>query len=105
MFLDKTFTLNHKLSTRKLAKSIPGYNIDGSHNQGGSIEEEVDIIIYFKKHNKKVTFCHESDVPLFSSTHSQPVTTFALTDIQTDTTIHMYSKDMSIILERVVFVV
>jgi hypothetical protein len=49
--------------------------------------------------------CHESDVPLFSSTHSQPVTTFALMDIQTDTTIHMYSKDMSIILERVVFVV
>jgi hypothetical protein len=32
MFMDKTFTLNHKLSTRKLAKSIPVYNIDGSHN-------------------------------------------------------------------------
>jgi hypothetical protein len=49
--------------------------------------------------------CHESDVPPFFSTHSQPVMTLALMDIQTDTINPHVFKDISIILERVVLVV
>jgi hypothetical protein len=55
MLMDKTFILNHKLTTTKLAKLIPVYNVDGSHNQGESIEE-VNMIMYFKSHKERVTF-------------------------------------------------
>jgi hypothetical protein len=32
------------------------YNVDGTLNQGGSIQEEVDLIMHFKDHSERVSF-------------------------------------------------
>jgi hypothetical protein len=51
MFMDKTFTIKHKL-----AKEIMVYNVDDTKNLGGSITKEVDLNMHYKKHKERVTF-------------------------------------------------
>ncbi|CAG8706856.1 13307_t:CDS:1, partial [Acaulospora colombiana] len=55
-FLDTRFVREHNLNTRKLPRAIPVYNVDGTLNQGGSIKEEVDVIMSYKDHTERVTF-------------------------------------------------
>lgn len=56
LFLDTQFVKAHNMNTRKLPRPIPVYNVDGTLNQGGSIKEEVDVIMKFKDHTEKATF-------------------------------------------------
>ena len=56
LFLDKRFVQENHLNTRKLPRAIPVYNVDGTLNQGGSIQEEVDLIMHFKDHSESVSF-------------------------------------------------
>jgi hypothetical protein len=56
LFLDTRFVKESHLNTRKLPKAVPVYNVDGTLNQGGSIQEEVDMIMHFKDHSEKATF-------------------------------------------------
>ncbi|TDL13535.1 hypothetical protein BD410DRAFT_735231, partial [Rickenella mellea] len=56
LFLDSKFVKERNLNTRKLPRAIPVYNVDGTLNQGGSIQEEVDMIIQFNNHTEKATF-------------------------------------------------
>jgi hypothetical protein len=56
LFLDSKFVKEHNLNTRRLPRAIPVYNVDGTLNQGGSIQEEVDMIIQFNNHTEKATF-------------------------------------------------
>jgi hypothetical protein len=56
LFLDTRFTQENNLNTRKLPRAIPVYNVDGTLNQGGSITEEVDLIMRFQDHTEKATF-------------------------------------------------
>ncbi|PFH45415.1 hypothetical protein AMATHDRAFT_100395, partial [Amanita thiersii Skay4041] len=39
LFLDKKYVEHHNLNTKKLPRAIPVYNVDGTLNQGGSIQE------------------------------------------------------------------
>src|SRR4051794_6971439 len=55
LFLDKRFVQENHLNTRKLPRAIPVYNVDGTLNQGGSIQEEVDLIMHFKDHSERVS--------------------------------------------------
>lgn len=56
LFLDTEFVRYHNLNTRKLPRAIPVYNVDGTLNKGGSIYEEVDLIMVFNNHTERVTF-------------------------------------------------
>ena len=56
LFLDRKFVKDHHLNTRKLPRAIPVYNVDGTLNQGGSIQEEVDVIMHFKDHSERTSF-------------------------------------------------
>jgi len=54
-FIDSAFVKQKRWATRKLARRIPVYNIDGTANQIGAIEEELDILMSFKGHTERIT--------------------------------------------------
>ena len=56
LFLSTSFVRRNNLNTRKLPKAIPVYNVDGTQNQGGSITEEVDVIMTYQDHTEKAIF-------------------------------------------------
>ena len=56
LFLSTSFVRMNNLNTRKLPRAIPVYNVDGTLNQGGSITEEVDLIMMYQGHTEKATF-------------------------------------------------
>ena len=58
LFLDTRFVKENNLNTRRLARAIPVYNVDGTLNQGGSIQEEVDLIMHFQDHTERATFAN-----------------------------------------------
>ena len=55
-FLDKFFVRKHRFPTRRLARPIPVYNIDGTRNEQGSVEEMVDLRMRFGDHVERMTF-------------------------------------------------
>ncbi|THH07173.1 hypothetical protein EW145_g3557 [Phellinidium pouzarii] len=56
LFIDKEFVKQNRLKTRSLGYTIPVFNIDGTKNVGGSIEEEVDLVVEYKEHRELATF-------------------------------------------------
>ena len=56
LFLSKSFVDRVNLNTRRLPRAVPVYNVDGTLNQGGSITEEVDVIMTYQDHTEKATF-------------------------------------------------
>ena len=56
LFLSTSFVERNNLNTRKLPRAIPVYNADGTLNQGGSIKEEVDVVMTYQDHTEKATF-------------------------------------------------
>ena len=42
-FIDSAFVKQKRWATRRLARWIPVYNIDGTANQIGAIKEELDV--------------------------------------------------------------
>jgi len=56
LFLSTSFVERNNLNTRKLPRAIPVYNVDGTLNQGGSIKEEVEVIMTFQGHTEKAVF-------------------------------------------------
>lgn len=64
-FIDPRLVKEYNINTRKLPRAIPVYNVDGTLNQGGSISEEVDLIMQFKDHTERTTFavCDLGDKP------------------------------------------
>ena len=56
LFLSTSFVEKNNLNTRKLPRAIPVYNVDGTLNQGGSIKEEVEVIMTFQGHTEKAVF-------------------------------------------------
>jgi hypothetical protein len=55
-FIDSNFVQKHKLQAHTLDKPIPVYNVDGSRNEGGSIREQVELIVRLGDHSERVTF-------------------------------------------------
>ena len=56
LFLDTSFVRYHNLNTKKLPRAIPVYNVDGTLNKGGSISEEVELVMMFNNHSEKARF-------------------------------------------------
>lgn len=55
-FIDTEFVKGNFLKTKKLPRAIPVYNIDSTQNSGGSIEEELEMLLTIDGHKKKVVF-------------------------------------------------
>jgi transposase InsO family protein len=56
LFIDADFAQSKNLTTTRLPRSIPVYNIDGSLNHHGSVKETVDLILRYKDHTERATF-------------------------------------------------
>ena len=56
LFLDTKFVQHHGITTRKLPRAIPVYNVDGTLNKNGSITEEVDLTMVVDNHTEQVSF-------------------------------------------------
>ena len=56
LFIDRKFVCRNSLKTRVLSELIKVYNIDGMLNQGGSITEEVTLMLSHKGHKEKAVF-------------------------------------------------
>lgn len=55
-FIDTEFVKGNFLKTKKLPRAIPVYNVDGTRNSGGSIEEELEMMLTIDGHKEKVVF-------------------------------------------------
>jgi len=56
MFLDSKFIQSQGWNTKTLTRPIPVYNVDGTLNQGGSIKEEIELLMTFQNHTERATF-------------------------------------------------
>jgi len=56
LFIDHAWLHQKKITTRKLEHPIEVYNIDGSINRGGSITEEVTLILSYQGHKECTVF-------------------------------------------------
>ena len=56
LFIDRQFVHKNGLKTRILPIPIKVYNVDGSLNQGGSITEEVTLMMSHRGHKEKAVF-------------------------------------------------
>ena len=55
-FMDQDYVEHNRLSTRKLQHAIPVFNVDGTHNEAGSITEIVDTILWYNGHMEHTSF-------------------------------------------------
>ena len=53
-FIDQDFVAKSKLTTRKLSKPILVYNVDGTLNEAGSINEVVDVVMTYNRHSERI---------------------------------------------------
>ena len=56
MFIDREFVHKSGLKTRVLPYPIKVYNVDGTLNQGGSITEEIMLMMSHRGHKEKAIF-------------------------------------------------
>ena len=56
LFIDADFVFAKNLTTTKLSRAIPVYNIDGTLNSYGSIKETVDLVVRYRDHTERATF-------------------------------------------------
>jgi len=56
LFIDHAWLCQKKITTRKLEHPIKVYNINGSVNRGGSITEEVTLILSYQGHKECAVF-------------------------------------------------
>src|ERR1700723_288504 len=54
--MDRKYVKANNLTTRRLEKPVPVYNVDGTLNSAGSIREEVNMILMYKGHKERATF-------------------------------------------------
>ena len=56
LFIHSDFVQRNKLTTKKLGRPIPVYNVDGMLNEAGSISEVWDTILRYRDHTEHATF-------------------------------------------------
>src|ERR1700677_914607 len=56
LFINKQFVELNDITTRKLPRPIPIYNVDGTLNKGGTIKEAVNLIVSYGNHKECATF-------------------------------------------------
>ena len=55
-FIDREYVCSHRLTTRRLSKPVPVFNIDGTPNEAGSITEVVDLVLRYRNHSERTLF-------------------------------------------------
>ena len=45
-FIDRDYVRTHRLTTRKLSRPVPVFNVDGTPNEAGSITEVADLHLW-----------------------------------------------------------
>ena len=55
--IDRDYAKSCRFNLVKLAQLIPVYNMDGTPNEAGSITEVVNLILHYKNHSERTTFC------------------------------------------------
>ena len=53
-FIDRDFVATSNLTTRKLSRPVPVYNVDGTPNEAGSISEVVDVLMTYNGHSERI---------------------------------------------------
>lgn len=56
LFVNSDFVQRNKLTTKKLSRPIPVYNMDGTLNEAGSISEVWDTVLQYHDHTECATF-------------------------------------------------
>lgn len=56
LFVNSNFVQQNKLTTKKLSRPIPVYNVDGTLNEAGSISEVWDAVLRYRDHTERATF-------------------------------------------------
>ena len=56
-FIDRQYAKSCQFNLLKLTQPIPVYNVDGSLNEAGSITEAVTLLLRYKNHSERTTFC------------------------------------------------
>ena len=56
LFIDEDFVKAKNITTNRLPRAIPVYNIDGTLNQHGSVRETVELILRYKDHTERAIF-------------------------------------------------
>jgi hypothetical protein len=56
LFLDGDYVAANNITTRRLTRPIPVYNVDGTLNEAGSIREVADIILRYNNHAERAIF-------------------------------------------------
>ena len=56
LFIHSDFIQRNKLTTKKLSRPLPVYNVDGTLNEAGSISEVWDAILRYHDHTEHATF-------------------------------------------------
>jgi hypothetical protein len=52
LFIDRAYVRRNNITTCKLEHPVPVYNIDGTENVGGTITEEVTMIMSYQGHQE-----------------------------------------------------
>jgi hypothetical protein len=55
-FIDRDYVKSNRLTTRRLSKPVPVYNVDGTPNEAGSITEVADLILRYRNHSERTLF-------------------------------------------------
>ena len=56
LFIDQAYVQRNHLRMRKLCRSIPVYNVDGTLNEAGSICHIVELVLSYKDHTERAQF-------------------------------------------------
>src|ERR1700680_3558790 len=56
LFIDQKYAEGNGISMRQLDRTIRVYNVDGTHNQGGSITHEATLMLSHNGHREKAVF-------------------------------------------------
>jgi hypothetical protein len=56
LFIDRAYVRRNNITMRKLEHPVPVYNIDGTENVGGTITEEVTMIMSYQGHQERAVF-------------------------------------------------
>ena len=55
-FISKQFVEANRITTKRLTRPIPVYNVDGTPNENGAISEVANLILRFRGHTERATF-------------------------------------------------
>ncbi|KAF8226858.1 hypothetical protein L208DRAFT_1497592, partial [Tricholoma matsutake] len=56
LFINQSLITRNSINTHKLAQPIMVYNIDGTVNHGGTIKEEVTMVLKHQEHQERAVF-------------------------------------------------